>query len=160
MLEDWTTPEYWAVLGTPGETRRFKVRVRGPLPGRPAETSEFVMVVKRAAATSSGERAYQFWPVVSGRPVTPASTAMSVPPIWVEPVPLSNGQGLRLGSAIRSCSSVDLAGLAACIQSPRGAENARTSRSAQGHSHGWRGHQPRRIGREDAVSHQPATGCS
>jgi hypothetical protein len=54
VLEDWTTPEYWAVLGTPGETRRFKVRVRGPRPGRPTETGEFVMVVKRAAATSSG----------------------------------------------------------------------------------------------------------
>ena len=47
VIEDWTTPQYWAVLGTPGETRRFKVRVHGPQPGRPSETGEFVMIVRR-----------------------------------------------------------------------------------------------------------------
>jgi hypothetical protein len=47
VLEDWTTSEYWAMLGTPGETRRFRVCVRGPLPGRPDEVGEFVMVVRR-----------------------------------------------------------------------------------------------------------------
>jgi hypothetical protein len=47
LIEDWTTSEYWAVLGTSGETRRFRVRVSGPLPGRPSETGEFEMVVRR-----------------------------------------------------------------------------------------------------------------
>ena len=49
VLEDWTTPLYWEVLGTPGETRRFRVVVSGPLPGRPWESGEFVMVVRRTA---------------------------------------------------------------------------------------------------------------
>jgi hypothetical protein len=47
VIEDWTTPEYWAVKGTAGETRRFRVRVRGPLPSRPSEAGDFVMVVRR-----------------------------------------------------------------------------------------------------------------
>jgi hypothetical protein len=41
------TDRYWAVIGTPGETRRFRARVSGPLPGWPSETGEFVMIVKR-----------------------------------------------------------------------------------------------------------------
>jgi hypothetical protein len=47
VLEDWTTPRYHDTVGTPGETRRFTVRVRGPLPGQPSETGEFEMVVRR-----------------------------------------------------------------------------------------------------------------
>ncbi len=47
VLEDWTTGEYHAVIGTAGETRRFTVKVRGPLPGCPEETGEFVMTVRR-----------------------------------------------------------------------------------------------------------------
>jgi hypothetical protein len=47
ILEDWTTPRYHAVVGTPAETKRFRVRVSGPLPGRPSETGEFVMTVRR-----------------------------------------------------------------------------------------------------------------
>lgn len=45
VLEDWTTPVHWSALGMPGDTRRFRVLVSGPLPARPAETGEFVMVV-------------------------------------------------------------------------------------------------------------------
>jgi hypothetical protein len=48
VIEDWTTPVYWQVLGTSGDTRRFRVLVSGPLPDRPTETGEFVMVVRRA----------------------------------------------------------------------------------------------------------------
>lgn len=47
VLEDFTTPVYREVLGTPGDTRRFRVVVSGPLPGRPAECGEFVTVVRR-----------------------------------------------------------------------------------------------------------------
>jgi hypothetical protein len=47
VLEDWTTPVYYAVNGTPGETRRFRVRVKGPLPSQPSRDGEFVMVVRR-----------------------------------------------------------------------------------------------------------------
>jgi hypothetical protein len=47
VIEDWTTPTYYAVVGTAGETKRFRVRVRGPLPSRPSEDGEFVMVVCR-----------------------------------------------------------------------------------------------------------------
>ena len=36
VLEDWTTPAYRDDVGTPMETKRFRVRVTGPLPGRPA----------------------------------------------------------------------------------------------------------------------------
>jgi hypothetical protein len=47
VLEDWTTPTYYAVAGTPGETRRFTCRVRGPLPGNPSADGEFMMIVRR-----------------------------------------------------------------------------------------------------------------
>ena len=47
VLENWTTPEYWAVNGTAAESRRFRVRVRGPLPSRPSEAGEFIMVIRR-----------------------------------------------------------------------------------------------------------------
>jgi hypothetical protein len=33
VLENWTTPRYYDAVGTPAETRRFRVRVSGPLPG-------------------------------------------------------------------------------------------------------------------------------
>jgi len=47
VLEDWTTRRYHDVLGTPADTRRFRVLVSGPLPARPEQTGEFVMVVRR-----------------------------------------------------------------------------------------------------------------
>lgn len=47
MLEDWTTPRYYDAAGTPAETRRFRVRVSGPLPGNPSEKGEFVMTLCR-----------------------------------------------------------------------------------------------------------------
>jgi hypothetical protein len=33
VVEDWTTPRYHDAVGTAAETRRFRVRVSGPLPG-------------------------------------------------------------------------------------------------------------------------------
>ena len=47
VLEDWTTPRYSEVAGSPLETKRFVVRVRGPPPGRPSEDGEFLMIVRR-----------------------------------------------------------------------------------------------------------------
>ena len=47
VLENRTTPGYHDVAGTPGETKRFTVRVRGPLPGTPAVDGEFSMVIRR-----------------------------------------------------------------------------------------------------------------
>ena len=57
VVEDWTTPAYYEVNGTPGETRRFRVRVSGPLPGRPSEDGEFILVIRRyGTATAGGSR--------------------------------------------------------------------------------------------------------
>jgi hypothetical protein len=47
VLEDWTTPSYHDDVGTPMETKRFRVRVTGPLPGRPADAGEFGMIIRR-----------------------------------------------------------------------------------------------------------------
>jgi hypothetical protein len=47
ILEDWTTSAFYEDRGTPLETRRFRVRVTGPLPGRPSEAGEFGMIVRR-----------------------------------------------------------------------------------------------------------------
>ena len=47
IAEDWAAADYVAVLGTPGELRRFRVVVSGPLPGRPEETGQFVMVLRQ-----------------------------------------------------------------------------------------------------------------
>lgn len=47
VLEDWTVTHYADVVGTPGRTKRFRVRVTGPLPGRPSEHGEFAMTVRR-----------------------------------------------------------------------------------------------------------------
>ena len=44
------------------------------------------------------------------------------------------------------------ASVATCMRAPRGAEDAGTGRSARGHSHGWRGHQPRGIGDQVACT--------
>jgi hypothetical protein len=38
-LEDWTTWRYRDALGTPEETKRFRVRVSRPLPGNPSGDS-------------------------------------------------------------------------------------------------------------------------
>lgn len=47
VLEDFTTPRYHDAVGTPAETRRFRVRASGPLPGNPAQDGEFVLLVRR-----------------------------------------------------------------------------------------------------------------
>lgn len=47
VLEDWTTPRYSEVAGTPLESKRFRVRVRGPLPGMSSKEGEFVMIARR-----------------------------------------------------------------------------------------------------------------
>ena len=47
VLEDWTTREYHAVAGTSGETKRFTVQVRGPMPGNPSAEGEFMMTIRR-----------------------------------------------------------------------------------------------------------------
>ena len=47
VIEDWTTPRYHDAVGTPAETKRYRVRVSGPLPGRPSQEGEFVMTVRR-----------------------------------------------------------------------------------------------------------------
>jgi hypothetical protein len=46
-LENWTTRRYHDSLGKPVETKRFRVRVRGPLPSKPSQDGEFVLVVRR-----------------------------------------------------------------------------------------------------------------
>lgn len=47
VLEDWATPSYDEEVGTPMEVKRFRVRVTGPMPGRPANVGEFGMIVRR-----------------------------------------------------------------------------------------------------------------
>jgi hypothetical protein len=47
VLEDWTTRQYHDVVGTSAETRRFKVRVSGPLPELPHAVGKFVLIVRR-----------------------------------------------------------------------------------------------------------------
>ena len=47
VVEDWTTPAYREDLVSPLELKRFRVRVTGPLPGRPSEAGEFGMIVRR-----------------------------------------------------------------------------------------------------------------
>jgi hypothetical protein len=47
VLENWTTLRYHDSVGTPAETKRFRVRVSGPLPGDPSAVGEFVMAVRR-----------------------------------------------------------------------------------------------------------------
>ncbi len=47
VLEDWTTPRYHDGVGTPAPTKRFRVRVTGPLPGRPSQDGEFTMIIRR-----------------------------------------------------------------------------------------------------------------
>lgn len=47
VLEDWTTTRYHNAVGTAAETKRFTVRVRGPMPGNPSAEGEFVMLIRR-----------------------------------------------------------------------------------------------------------------
>ena len=47
VLEDWTTPRYHDAVGTPAPTKQFRVRVTGPLPGRPSQDGEFTMIISR-----------------------------------------------------------------------------------------------------------------
>lgn len=54
VLEDWRIPGWPAgTSGKPGAVWRFRLRVTGPLPGRPAENGQFVLV-----ATMYGTRAH------------------------------------------------------------------------------------------------------
>lgn len=47
MLEDWTCEHYSDAAGPPLETKRFRVHVTGPLPGKPSVSRAFVMVIRR-----------------------------------------------------------------------------------------------------------------
>lgn len=47
VLEDWATPSFHDDRGGPMETKRLRVRVTGPLPGRPSQIGEFSMIVRR-----------------------------------------------------------------------------------------------------------------
>lgn len=47
VLEVWTTPDFEQDAGSVMELKRYRVRVTGPLPGRPSEVGEFGMLVRR-----------------------------------------------------------------------------------------------------------------
>jgi hypothetical protein len=47
VTENWTTKRYHDSIGTHAETKRFRLRVSGPLPGNPSDVGEFVMIVRR-----------------------------------------------------------------------------------------------------------------
>jgi hypothetical protein len=47
VLEDWTNAADHDALATPAETKRFRVRVSGPMPGDPSADAEFIMMVRR-----------------------------------------------------------------------------------------------------------------
>jgi hypothetical protein len=47
VLDDWTNAAYHDALATPAETKRFRVRVSGPLPWDPSADGEFEMTVRR-----------------------------------------------------------------------------------------------------------------
>ena len=53
LLEVWTTPDFEEDLRSSMELKRYRVRVTGPLPGRPAETGEFTMIVRRLGDSPS-----------------------------------------------------------------------------------------------------------
>lgn len=54
VIEDWTTADYLAALGTSGELRRFRILVSGPMPGRPEESGEFVMLLRQSVTVRAG----------------------------------------------------------------------------------------------------------
>src|ERR1700729_2343239 len=55
VVEDWTTPSYHDHVGTPLETKRFRVRVTGPLPaGRPRLASSGCSSGGTATAQAGG----------------------------------------------------------------------------------------------------------
>jgi len=47
VLENWTTFAVPRLGRYAAETKRFRVRVSGPLPGDPSAVGEFVMVIPR-----------------------------------------------------------------------------------------------------------------
>ena len=47
LLEVWTTPDFEEDLRSSMELKRYRVRVTGPLPGRPSVTGEFGLIVRR-----------------------------------------------------------------------------------------------------------------
>ena len=54
IIENWTTRRYHNSVGTHAETKRFRVRVRGPLPGGASADGEFVMVARRCYGDRPG----------------------------------------------------------------------------------------------------------
>lgn len=47
LLETWTHPHYLNVtFPEPAERRRYRLKVRGPLPWRPGERGEFAVVLR------------------------------------------------------------------------------------------------------------------
>ena len=52
VLENWTTRRYHDAVVTHEETKRFRVRVSGLLPGDPSADGEFVMIVRRYGGRS------------------------------------------------------------------------------------------------------------
>jgi hypothetical protein len=47
VVEQWTTPDFEHDDGTAMELKWYRVRVTGPLPGRPSVAGEFGLIVRR-----------------------------------------------------------------------------------------------------------------
>jgi hypothetical protein len=47
VLESWHRQRSWEARGSPAETERHRLRVWGPLPERPSQNGEFVMIARR-----------------------------------------------------------------------------------------------------------------
>jgi hypothetical protein len=47
VIEEWTTPDFEQDDGSAMELKRYRVRVTGPLPGRPSVADEFGLIVRR-----------------------------------------------------------------------------------------------------------------
>lgn len=72
VLENWTTPRYHNTVGTPVETKRFKVSVSGPLPGDPSAAGEFVMPSGVTATGPAGDQlaGATWWELLVGKVLT------------------------------------------------------------------------------------------
>jgi hypothetical protein len=46
VLEEWAHSSYPDTAGVPGEHRRYQLRVQGPLPWRPGQRGEFIMIIR------------------------------------------------------------------------------------------------------------------
>jgi hypothetical protein len=47
VVEEWTTPDFEQDVGSVMELKVYRVRVAGPLPGRPSVSGEFGMIIRR-----------------------------------------------------------------------------------------------------------------